>query len=164
MVYSHINGYKLYTAFQLFHFLFFLLRYYAVCRPDQMLSFTLDRHNLEPPVVCTDTARCVDSLTMYRPIYGNGSVSITCGAVEGFIGFELSSLLVEFKTNRKIEDCGFRIFVTCTDQELSFSQGCTTPNEPTEQKRKRREGLQVRFQWIQEIFCFSLFGINNPCS
>ena len=64
--------------------------------------------------MCEGESVCVDSLT-FR---GNSTSAVSCGALleHDIISVEPGSgLFVEFKSNRKIEDIGFRILVSCVN-------------------------------------------------
>jgi len=85
-------------------------------------------------VPCFGRTDCVDSLTLSRVVYNTSTTS--CGVQDPFDDFEVpdvnndfrATLQVEFKTNRKIEDCGVNIEVTCVSPNFFFSPECTSPD------------------------------------
>ena len=118
-----------------------------MCDPGEVLYFVILNHDIEPKRVCSDgVSRCVDSLT--RDCYGTQIT--TCGPMDQIetcgrdIPPELTVLAdakmgesgnpaqldVTFKTNRKIGDCGFNIFVLCGKiGNFNPPPDCTNPGK-----------------------------------
>lgn len=98
------------------------------------MHFFITEHELQPAVPCFGRTDCVDSLTLSRVVYNTSTTS--CGVQDPFNDFEVpdvnndfrATLQVEFKTNRKIEDCGVNIEVTCVSPNFFFSPECTSPD------------------------------------
>ena len=99
----------------------------------------------------------MDSLTL--DCYGTQVT--TCGTQPSRMDFKMlpPQLTAKFKTNRKIQDCGFNIMVTCVDSSAYFQPGCSSPHDHI----TRREDSAL-YHWVYErgthtyldISCMSL--------
>ena len=96
------------------HILYVLLhRFNLQCEPEQLLSYSVERFNLEGKSICSGQPQCLDwvqhqmsSLQGSNPICGIGEL--------GEIHVDGSNdMLVEFVSNRRSEDDGFEYFITC---------------------------------------------------
>ena len=101
--------------------------------------FTIDKVTLEPPVNCSGTNQCVDELTVSIPELGFTTTSCGSQPLMPRTTIVDSELMVEFRSNRVIEDKGFSMLIYCIDRSSIFPQcdNCSVPQELTPHRHKR---------------------------
>ena len=101
-----------------------LPRYHVQCDPGQLLHFLISSFSTESRYRST----CLDSITFDRSAYGTRNM--VCGSEED-IGADVEDfngdrLLVEFCSNRVVQDSGIYVAVTCVRPEF-YNQSFSIP-------------------------------------
>ena len=97
-----------------------------------LLQYSFDTHHLEESSNCGNTPNtCIDFLRLRFPTYQ--ADQITCGtldSVDQLLGYDgLTSLDVEFVTNRIMEAPGVNLLVYCRDPALDQNLNSDSQNE-----------------------------------
>ena len=113
-----------------------ILQYYHInCPPDHFAKFNLKgsyiklqgRHNLGDQQVCLDYIQIKQCSTHQScEICGNENLAEKCGhIVNNTYPHDISEMLITFRTDPKVEEKGFEIFIACNpNSAIEEEEGC----------------------------------------